>query len=363
MGHGVAGLIVAFGLAALAAPLLCPLARRLGWVDRPNGRKAHAAATPHVGGLAIAIAMTLAAWLVDQPLSGGLLAGVAIIFIAGWLDDRLDLRWQARFLLQGLAVSAMVMLDGLSLTTLGAAFGDLALTPLIGVPVTIVLALGFINAMNMIDGLDGLAGSVAAAGLLVLGCAAAALGDIRLLAVLGVAFGAVAGFLAFNARFPGRRAAMIFLGNSGSEMLGLVLAWAAFSVIAAPTKAADPVLLGFVIAPALIDCVVLLVRRPLSGRSPFQADRSHAHHLLQDAGWSVNAVVLLLAGATLALGLLAVALLWSGGPPILLLLAFVAMVAALFWVTACPALRARCAILRRNRDASETQAPARADPA
>lgn len=352
LGHSVGGLLVAFGLAAVAVPALCPLARRLGWVDRPNGRKAHAKATPHVGGVAIALAMIAGAAIARQPLSPGLVAGVAIMIVAGWLDDRLDLRWQARFLLQGLAVSAMVLLDDLTLASLGGGLGGAALAPLVGLPLTVVLALGFINAMNMIDGLDGLAGGMAAAGLLVLGAAAAALGDIELLSVFAVAFGAVAAFLAYNARFPGRPAAMVFLGNSGSEMLGLVLAWGAFKVVAAPDQGADPALLGFIIAPALIDCVVLLVRRPLSGRSPFQADRGHFHHLLLDAGWSVNGVVLLLCGAGLLLGLAAVAFLWAGAPPLLLLLAFATMAGGLFWVTADDAVRARLDAFRRRPQVS-----------
>lgn len=117
--------------------------------------------------------------------------------------------------------------------------------------------------------------------------------------------GALAGFLALNMRTPWRKRAYVFLGNSGSAYLGLVIAWAAFRLTQNPDHPVTPVLAPFLIAPPVIDCLVLIVKRLRQGRSPFAADRTHAHHLMLDAGFTPTGVVLTMVAASCSLGLLA----------------------------------------------------------
>jgi UDP-GlcNAc:undecaprenyl-phosphate/decaprenyl-phosphate GlcNAc-1-phosphate transferase len=343
------GVLVAFALSAAAVWVLRPLARKLGWLDHPGGRKAHNQATPNVGGLGVAAGVLVGSLLLQIPLTPGIVAGVALIVAAGRLDDRFDLAWPVRLVMQAGAVLAMVLLDGLALDRIGAVFGAPQALQWLGAPVAVLLAMGFINAMNMVDGLDGLAGTAAAAGLLVLGFAAAVFEQPQLLLAIGLCFGAVAGFLAFNIRWPGRAAASVFLGNNGSELLGLLLAWLGLRLAASTDGAVDPTLLGFVIAPALLDCLVLMVRRPLCGRSPFQADRTHLHHLMLDAGWSVNAIVALIGATTLGLGLFATAMLTAGLASLVVVLLFLLLAGALFVVTADEQVRARLTRLAPKR--------------
>jgi UDP-GlcNAc:undecaprenyl-phosphate GlcNAc-1-phosphate transferase len=115
--------------------------------------------------------------------------------------------------------------------------------------------------------------------------------------------GAVVAYLAFNLRLPWRKRARIFLGNSGSAYLGLIIAWAVFRLTQNPVYPVTPILAPFLIAPPLIDCLVLIVRRLLHKRSPFHADRTHAHHLMLDGGFSVTGVVITLCVLSLSLGL------------------------------------------------------------
>jgi UDP-GlcNAc:undecaprenyl-phosphate GlcNAc-1-phosphate transferase len=116
--------------------------------------------------------------------------------------------------------------------------------------------------------------------------------------------GCVLGFLLFNLRTPWNPRATVFLGG-GSEILGLWVAWASFRLTQTPGHPVTPVLAPFLIAPPVIDCLVLIVRRVRAGRSPFAADREHLHHRLLDAGMSVTGVVLALTGVSFAIGFVA----------------------------------------------------------
>jgi UDP-GlcNAc:undecaprenyl-phosphate GlcNAc-1-phosphate transferase len=109
------------------------------------------------------------------------------------------------------------------------------------------------------------------------------------------------GFLAFNLRTPWRPRATVFLG-CGAEILGLWIAWASFRLTQSPLHPVTPVLAPFLIAPPVIDCLVLIVRRLRAGRSPFSADRDHMHHRLTDLGLSATAIVALLVAVTLLVG-------------------------------------------------------------
>jgi UDP-GlcNAc:undecaprenyl-phosphate GlcNAc-1-phosphate transferase len=333
---GIAGAFVAV---ALLIYFLDPVARRFGLVDKPGGRKDHHAPTPVTGGLAIAIGTIVPGLLiaqVDPPLIG---LGVAalILITVGVFDDLYDIRWYYRILAQVLAALCIVYIGGVNVEYIGPAFGlsrgalgDLA------VPFTVLATIGLINALNMLDGIDGLAGAMAFCALVMLTVAAMYAGNQELTNGLAVMAGAVAAFLAFNMRTPWRRSAKVFLGNSGSAYLGLVMAWAVFRLTQNPGHPVSPVLAPFLIAPPVIDCLVLLARRIMHRKSPFAADRTHIHHLMLDGGFTVTGVVLTLSAVSLALGLGAGLALKADVPQPLFIVTYLAMTAGYFAWSANP---------------------------
>lgn len=288
--------------------LLDPLARRIGLLDHPGGRKDHAAPTPVTGGLAIALGTMVPALLLTEvtPQLLGLGLAAAVLIITGVIDDLKDLKWQYRILAQIVAALCIVLVGDVKVEAIGPVFGlgQMALGSL-SIPFTVLATVGLINALNMADGLDGLAGSMALCALVMLIAGSIYSGNAELTHGLTVLAGALAGFLALNMRTPWRKRAYVFLGNSGSAYLGLVIAWAAFRLTQNPDHPVTPVLAPFLIAPPVIDCLVLIVKRLRQGRSPFAADRTHAHHLMLDAGFTPTGVVLTMVVASCSLGLLA----------------------------------------------------------
>jgi UDP-GlcNAc:undecaprenyl-phosphate GlcNAc-1-phosphate transferase len=331
--------IAAFAAVTAIILLLHPFAARLGLIDRPGGRKDHAAPTPVTGGLAIAFGTILPALILTPPNAQVVGLGVAavILLVTGVLDDIYDIPWPFRVIAQCAAAMAIVLVGGVKVENIGPVFGlgPLALGYL-SIPFTVAATVGLINALNMADGIDGLAGSLCLCALVMLVAACAYAGNADLANGLTVISGAVAAFLAFNLRLPWRKRARVFLGNSGSAYLGLIIAWAAFRLTQNPMYPVTPMLAPFLIAPPLIDCLVLIVRRALHGRSPFHADRTHVHHLMLDGGFSVTAIVLLLSGLSLALGLAAGVALRADVPQPLMLAFFALLTAAYFLFTRHP---------------------------
>jgi UDP-GlcNAc:undecaprenyl-phosphate/decaprenyl-phosphate GlcNAc-1-phosphate transferase len=294
-------------LGVVLMPLCRAIAVRAGLVDRPRGRKAHARPTPLIGGLLILLATVPVAVFLEPmtPQLRGLAVATALLLTAGLIDDLIDLRWYYRFAVQVAAALILIYVGGVRVEHLGAVFGlpDASLgviSPLF----TVVATVGLINAVNMADGVDGVAGVVVLAALLMFSAAAVYAGNARLADGLVLLFGAVTAFVFFNLRTPWNPQAQIFLG-SGAEVLGLAIAYASFRLTQNGYHPVAPVLAPFLIAPPVIDCLVLFVRRVRRGRLPFSADRNHMHHLLIDAGFSPTAIALIVSGASLSIGLLA----------------------------------------------------------
>ena len=317
----------------------------LGLVDKPGGRRSHAIATPAVGGITILLAAApIVIWL--MPLTQqvrGLGFAAVVIAVAGVADDRFRVRWQYRLCAHITAALIIIYVGGIRVERLGDVFGpQLDTLGVFSVPVTIIATVGIINAVNMIDGVDGLAGTTSLATALMLAAAAAYAGNDHLAMGLAIFAGGLAGFLGFNLRTPWRRRARIFLGNAGSELIGLCLACASFRLT---QNAAHPVgasLAPFLMAPAVIDCLTLMVRRTRNGASPFVGDRNHFHHLLLEAGATPTFVVLVLTIATLVIGGAAAIGIKAGLPPAVFSVAFV-----LLWVLYFAVTRQRKVVIER----------------
>jgi UDP-GlcNAc:undecaprenyl-phosphate GlcNAc-1-phosphate transferase len=325
-------------LATLAVTLvLIRLAPRLGLMDQPDGRKTHAAPTPVIGGLGIAlgcIPVAMCVFPAGRPLEALAIASVMLL-ITGVADDLYDLRWQYRFCAQVAAALVLVYFGGVRVNSIGTALGvDGHTLGILSAPFTVLATAGVINAINMSDGVDGLAGSIGMAALAMAAAAAIYAKNTGLAIGLVLLMGGVAAFLALNLRAPWNPRARTFLGNAGSEFLGLVIAWACFRLTQTPDHPVTPVLAPFLISAPLIDCLVLMAHRIRRGRSPFSADRDHLHHLLIDAGFSISGVIFIIVAECLAIGLLAgLALLRHPAQP-LFVVCFLALAAGHFAVTA-----------------------------
>ncbi|MCX7034400.1 MAG: MraY family glycosyltransferase [Arenimonas sp.] len=324
----------AFTLVVCAAliPLALPLARRLGMVDHPGGRKQHDGAIPVVGGLVILISLALSYLLFEARLSTQLLTfvgGATLMVLVGQLDDLRDLHWFWRIAAQAAAALAMIFVAGVQATNLQDVLGFMgANVGLFAVPFTVFIVVGVINALNMADGVDGLAGTLSLVSLALFTGFALYSGDAaqaeRLLALCA----ALVGFLLWNLRLPWQPRAKVFLGNGGSMLLGFAIAWTSVRLTQNPAHPVSPVLGPWTLALPLIDCVTLMFRRWRQGRSPFSADRNHMHHMLLDAGFSSTRVVVVLAGLSLLLGLGAAVALKLGVYRPLLVLVFLALLVA-----------------------------------
>jgi UDP-GlcNAc:undecaprenyl-phosphate GlcNAc-1-phosphate transferase len=290
----------------LATPALIGVAHRFGLLDHPDERKHHRGAIPAVGGLAMALAIAACTvfHFVENAIFWVMFVATFMIVLVGFLDDWLKLPVAIRFAAQGAAALGVALFADVQLSQLGDLFGSgMIVLGLSAIPLTVFAAVGVANAMNLSDGLDGLAGGLALIATVFL-AAVAYLSDMKLtfdgLLILG---GALLGFLYFNMRFSWQQHARVFMGDSGSLMLGFLLAWAAIRVTQDADNTLSPAAALWFFAIPLWDTVSLMVRRVLAGKSPFQPGRDHLHHILVQVGYSDSQVVRFILLVAVACGL------------------------------------------------------------
>ena len=290
-------LLVCFVWVATVAWMAAKLAPRLGLLAYPGEHRRHSEPTPMVGGIAIMAGLLVFAWSVQAELMPALI----LIFAVGVLDDRFSLPSWMRFIAQALAIWLMIDLTGVELHNLGELLSEREVQlGWAAVPLTIFAGIGVINAINMSDGLDGLAGSLVAIALVALIYLVGSTEPFMFFVLV-----AVLAFLCFNLRI-GRNRAALFMGDSGSTTLGLILTFLLIKYSQQPTAAFAPVTALWLLALPLLDAVAVLLIRPLRGSSPFSADHLHYHHLLLDRGLGVNQALVLVVGiqaSLIALGL------------------------------------------------------------
>ena len=313
----VLGFLLALGITAAAIPMLARAARRWGLLAHPGPRMTHEGAVPAVGGLAMGTAF-LAAYAftgLAASLSPLLAAAVAITLAGGVLDDRHQMRSLPKFGFQIVAAALLAASADALLTHLGN-----LMTPQLftlgrwATPLTVFGLVGIMNAINMADGLDGLAGALALTACINFGAAASLAGHAPEFTTICITAGAALGFLYFNARSPWRRQAAVFMGDTGSLLLGLLLGWFAVRLAMADRPALAPITAVWILALPIGDTVTLLLRRALRGRNPFHADRQHLHHILLALGLSNGQTVTALVALSFALGALALVTESAGVP-------------------------------------------------
>jgi UDP-GlcNAc:undecaprenyl-phosphate GlcNAc-1-phosphate transferase len=317
----------AFAIAAVTSLLVTPLVRRLashvGMLDQSDERRMHAEPKPRIGGIAVYLGFAFALFttvgfaLEATPLfhkTGdihqffGLLFGSTLILVIGVWDDVMGMRSRNKLLAQ-IVVAGVSMLYGFVIHGFDVEFfhSYVNVPPWLGVPLTLVWYLGMMNAINFIDGLDGLLSGVTAISGLFLFAIALGHGHLVAALVLSSLVGASLGFLPYNFN-----PAKIILGDTGSLFIGYV--FATVSVITTSKTAIAVSLLVPLVALALpvVDTAAAIFRRARAGRKITEGDRGHFHHLLVFRfGLNVRQAVLLIYVVTFALG--AAAFMLSGG--------------------------------------------------
>lgn len=308
-------LLVLFVTALAMALLLTPLIRELAlsWqvVDLPGRRKIHAQPIARMGGVAIYLAWVIALAVgLDKREMAALgtfvmlmSVGLVVVLFGAW-DDWVNLRGRVKLACQ-LAIGTLVFLLGARIDVISNPFGppgsDLIFPLWLSYLITVAWVVGMMNALNLIDGMDGLAAglaAIAAAFLVVTGCYVRAGAAVGVLAALA---GACLGFLRYNF-YPAR----IFLGDSGSQFLGFVFAMAALIDTQYKTATAMALLVPLTaLSLPIVDTALAIIRRLRGNRSIFRADRYHIHHRLLRMGLTQRQVVLFLYLASAYLGVIA----------------------------------------------------------
>ena len=293
---------VPFSTTLLMITLLSRAASRIGLIDRPSGRKNHEGNIAVVGGIAIWAGLGLSAAIFEGAEDLTILVNErhalwllvlysAFLTFVGALDDRFRLSVWLRTLMEISLAILVVETFSLELRYLGdiLAIGIIKISPTLAFPITVIFIFGVINSFNMLDGLDGLLASLV---LVTLSAFHLMTGSTPSLISIAIGSSLVA-FLISNlglvAVIP-----KTFLGDAGSKLLGFIvvcLLLGAASVQVGGQRVVQPITALFLIAVPLFDMVCAVVGRLFSGRSPFQPDRSHIHHLLQDCGHSPTATL------------------------------------------------------------------------
>lgn len=331
--------LVQSALAALFAAVLIIWLRRpalrFGLVDHPGGRKRHQDSVPLTGGLALTLGFFAALALSFPALEDYrvLFVSMAVLAAIGLLDDLGEVSPRTKLGVQVVAAVLMTSWGNHFLTSLGDLFGrgpiDLHNW---AIPLTVFATVAVINGINMLDGLDGLAGGLVAGILAWFALFAWAINDVIGLKPIVVLLGAVLGFLLFNAPHPLRGRHRVFMGDTGSLVLGFFVVWFAIQLSQGPRAAVPPVVMLWVVGVVLFDVFTVTVRRLLRRRDPAAPDRAHLHHLLLRRGLTPRQTVVLIVGANLVLAVVGTGAWKLGAPEHALFLAFL-VVGALYVAT------------------------------
>jgi len=265
--------VVALFVTLVAIPPLMRFSGNLGLMDQPAARKIHSHAVPRCGGIAIAIGTVLPIlmWVPLDPTISSFLFGATIILVFGVWDDIKPLNYKWKFLGQSVAVIVVIQ-GGVSIEHIP--FFGLDPAPYyITYPLTILFLLGITNAVNLFDGLDGLAGGCVLLTLSVIGVLAYQSDGFPVLLIALAAMGSVFGFLRFNTH-----PAFVFMGDAGSQFLGFTTAVLTILLLEQHHQALNAGLPLLLLGLPILDTLSVMTQRILAGRSPFSADRNHIHH-------------------------------------------------------------------------------------
>lgn len=295
-------LIMCFLGSILLTPLVKKLAFKVGATDKPDKRKVHQKIMPRMGGLAIYISFLIGALLVnpDKAYHYPILIGSLIIIITGVLDDMYNLNAKIKFIAQTAAAIVVVVWGGVQVEFINLPFGGQLQFGFLDIPITVLWIVGITNAINLIDGLDGLAAGVSSIALFTITGMAMIMGNGYVIALSSIALASTLGFLFFNF-YP----AKIFMGDTGALFLGYIIA------VMSLLGFKNVTLISFVIPVIILgvpisDTFFAIIRR-LVNKQPLSApDKSHLHHCLINIGFTHRQTVIIIYAMATFFGLVAV---------------------------------------------------------
>jgi UDP-GlcNAc:undecaprenyl-phosphate GlcNAc-1-phosphate transferase len=266
---------------ALIPPLRL-LAGRFHIMDQPGERKIHQHPVPRIGGIAFAIGAfaSIVAWGPKDSITLSALLGGLIILGFGVWDDRVNLGYRIKLLGQMMAALAIIIIGGIRFESVPFLLGA-ELPPWIGIPLTVLFLVAVSNAVNLTDGLDGLAGGLSFLTLCGIAYLAYLANDSTVLLLTIPFLGGLLGFLRYNT-YPAR----IFMGDSGSQLLGFIMGVLAILLTDSTRGPFSPALALLLLGLPFLDTLGVIGQRLAEGRSPFVGDRTHIHHKLLSVGFS-----------------------------------------------------------------------------
>lgn len=325
---------VAFVISLIVAAFLTPLARglaiRFGWLDHAHSsRKVHGKPIPRVGGLAIIAGFyvplvalgvfetaVVSQFYANSLRALGLIGAGLVIGMLGLYDDLKGANAKKKLAVQS-ALAASLYFCGFKIQVLATPFGSTLNLGVFAFPFTVFWIVGVINALNLIDGLDGLAGGVAFFAVGTTFFIAFMRGDPLMMLFMACLGGAVLGFLFYNFN-----PASIFMGDTGSMFLGLVLALGSIQTQQKSSTAVAILIPIIVLGLPIADTLLAMGRRAFQGRPIFSADKEHIHHKLLALGFSHRATVLVLYAACVVLAAAALALVFASSLQAVVILTF-----------------------------------------
>jgi UDP-GlcNAc:undecaprenyl-phosphate GlcNAc-1-phosphate transferase len=315
--------------------VLYPYALKIGFTDKPDLRKQHKEPTPPIGGIAIFLAtlVTLVFNDINLPQQTAFILAMTLLVVVGVIDDNRGLGVKIRLIAQIVAGLIMTEIADIKIIELGdlLGFGNINLG-IYSTAFTVFAVVGGINAFNMIDGIDGLAGGLTLISIITIALLSWYFEHWILLYFCIIFIGALIAFLLFNLRIFGRARGTIFLGDSGSTLLGFTVCWLAISASQGEGSIIAPTVVLWIIALPLFDSICIMCRRLQRGQSPFAPDREHLHHVLPLEGFSVNKTLVTLLIFSLLLSVTGItARFLLGISERLLFISFLLLFAGYYW--------------------------------
>lgn len=288
-------LIVSIAAVSIVHPLLVKIALQKHIVDEPNARKLQERPVPTMGGIAVFFGIAVGmACLCFTGICSSLfvvIISMLVMLYLGTIDDILDISPTIRLIVQIATVLLLVYAGGYCLDDLHGLWGYDGISWLVAVPLTVVSAVGIINAMNMIDGVDGLSSGLCMVYCLIFGTVFLMVGYVSMAAMAITAFGALLPFFMHNAF--GRESKM-YIGNGGTMLMGILLSVFVTSMVRTDDFDALFDARGYSVVPftmavlaiPVFDTLRVMFSRMLQGHSPFKPDRTHLHHMFIRLGFT-----------------------------------------------------------------------------
>lgn len=294
-------LIICFLLTIIITPFVKKLAIKIGATDKPNHRKVHQKIMPRMGGLAIFISFIIGVIIMspNNEDSLAILLGSFVIVITGILDDIFELSAKVKLLGQILAALVVVLWGGIHVEFINLPFGGQLEFGIWSIPLTMIWIIGITNAINLIDGLDGLAAGVSSIALISISGMAILMGNTYAAVIGSIVLASTLGFLFYNFH-----PAKIFMGDTGALFLGYiisVISLLGFKSVAFIALVVPVIILGVPIS----DTFFAIVRRIVHKKPLSAPDKSHLHHCLLRAGFSHRQAVLVIYAIAAMFGLAA----------------------------------------------------------